>query len=206
MVSINNSVNNKVGGSNSGATNTFLISNESNTASSQAREVISVGGSTADDPFTSFVVTGVTTWSAGIDNSDSDKFKISISAALGTSDALTLDTSGNAVITGSIASYRPTVTQSGSNTFALTDANTFQLCTSGSSMTLTIPLNATVAFAIGTEIDVYQQGAGQVSIAPTGGVTLNSSFSNRNIAVQYSGASLKKTAADTWELIGNLTA
>lgn len=206
MVSINNSINNKVGGSNSGATNTFLISNESNTASSQAREVISVGGSTADDPFTSFVVTSATTWSVGIDNSDSDKFKISASAALGTTDELTVDTSGNVVITGSINTYRPTVTQTGTNTFALTDANTFQLCTSGSSMTLTVPTSGTVAFAVGTEIDVYQQGAGQVAIAPAGGVTLNSAFSNRKIAVQYSGVSLKKTGSDTWELIGNLTA
>lgn len=98
------------------------------------------------------------------------------------------------------------VTQTGSNTFALSDANTFQLCTSGSAMTLTVPTNASVAFPISTQIDVYQQGAGQVSIAAAGGVTIHSVGSNLKLVAQYSGASLKKTATDTWELVGGLTA
>jgi hypothetical protein len=112
----------------------------------------------------------------------------------------------SAYIIAPLYAQRPIVTQSGTNTFALTDGNTFQLCTSGSAMTLTVPLNATVAFPVGTEIDVYQQGAGQVSIAATGGVTINSAFGNLKIAAQYTGASLKKTATNTWELYGNLTA
>lgn len=71
---------------------------------------------------------------------------------------------------------------------------------------ITVDTNTNVPFAIGTEIDVYQQGAGQVSIAAAGGVTINSVFGNLKIANQYTGASLKKTAADVWELVGNLTA
>lgn len=105
-----------------------------------------------------------------------------------------------------IYAARPIVTQSDSNTFALTDANTWQKCTKASAMTLTVDTNANVAFPTGTEIDIYQQGAGQVTIAAAGGVTINSVFGNLKIANQYTGASLKKTATNTWELVGNLTA
>lgn len=111
-----------------------------------------------------------------------------------------------AYIIAPLYAQRPIVTQTGSNTFALTDGNTWQKCTAAGAMTLTVPTNASVAFPTGTEIDVYQQGAGQVSIAAAGGVTINSAFSNLKIAAQYTGASLKKTATNTWELVGNLTA
>jgi hypothetical protein len=60
--------------------------------------VAQVGGATAGDPGAQFIVSGATTFSLGIDNSDSDKFKISKNATLGTNDYLTIDTSGNVVI------------------------------------------------------------------------------------------------------------
>jgi hypothetical protein len=37
---------------------------------------IATGSASAGDPFLQFTITGVTDWSAGVDNSDSDKFKI----------------------------------------------------------------------------------------------------------------------------------
>jgi hypothetical protein len=45
---------------------------------------------------------GGTNWSIGLDNSDSDKFKFSTGDILGTNDKLTLDTSGNAVLSGTL--------------------------------------------------------------------------------------------------------
>lgn len=123
------------------------------------------------------------------------------------SDVVTIDTTTMQMgSTSSPRIYRPIVTQSNSATLALTDAGTFQKCTKGTAMTITVPTNASVAFVTGTEIDIYQQGAGQVTIAAAGGVTINSVFGNLKIANQYTGASLKKTASDTWELVGNLTA
>lgn len=102
---------------------------------------------------------------------------------------------------------RPIVSVSGtSKTFGLTDANSFQQCTNGSTVTLTVPTNASVAFPTGTEIDVWQQGAGQVVFAAAGGVTIQSVFSNLKIGNQYTGASLKYLGSDTWALTGNLTA
>ena len=47
------------------------------------------------DAALSFLLTGVRRWRMGIDNSDSDKFKISDSTNLASSNKLTIDTSGN---------------------------------------------------------------------------------------------------------------
>jgi len=71
------------------------IQNGSNTTGSNAVIGTLVAGSSGGDPFTSYTVSGVTSWSEGIDNSDSDKFKISNNFGPGTNDYLTIDTSGN---------------------------------------------------------------------------------------------------------------
>ena len=71
---------------------------------------------------------------------------------------------------------------------------------------VTIPLNASVPFAIGTRIEVVQTGSAQTSFVATSGVTLNSKLSNKKISARYGGATLIKTATDTWLLIGDLTA
>ena len=95
MAVINNSINNTVGGSNSGSTNTLTISNSSNTASSIALQNITVGGTTAGDPFQTFTVSGTTNWSQGIDNSvTGDPFVLSASTALGTTNVMVATTAG----------------------------------------------------------------------------------------------------------------
>ena len=94
MVESNNAINNTVGASISGVTNTLTITNPSNTASSAARTSISVGGGTASDPTLNFNVTGVTDWELGIDNNASDSLKISQGTALGTNDTWIMTTAG----------------------------------------------------------------------------------------------------------------
>lgn len=94
MVSSNGVINNKVGSSISGVTNTFTVTNASNTASSAARETILVGGGSAGDPTLNFNVSGVTNWEMGIDNSVSDNLTISQGTALGTNDVWRMTTAG----------------------------------------------------------------------------------------------------------------
>jgi hypothetical protein len=53
------------------------------------------------DAVTAFLLTGVQRWSMGIDNSDSDKFKIG-TGALGSADRLVIDIAGNTTTAGSI--------------------------------------------------------------------------------------------------------
>lgn len=67
---------------------------------------------------------------------------------------------------------------------------------------LTIPLNATQAFATGTIIGIRQKGAGQTTIVATGGVTLNAPLNAFKLAAQNAIAFLEKTGTDEWYLNG----
>lgn len=66
--------------------------------------------------------------------------------------------------------------------------------------TVTVPLNATVAFPIGTVIPVIQYGAGLTSIVATGGVTINTSAGNLDSPGQYAPMFLRKIATNEWYL------
>jgi len=73
----------------------FRIFNTNNASvSAHARYEMTTGGASGGDPYTAYTVNGVTVWSQGIDNSDSDTFKISESATLGTNDRFILRTGG----------------------------------------------------------------------------------------------------------------
>jgi hypothetical protein len=75
-----------------------------------------------------------------------------------------------------------------------------------SAITFTIPPNSSVAFGIGTQINVMQLGAGVVTITPGAGVTLRSQGSKLKTNGQYSVATCCKIASDTWVIVGNLVA
>ena len=90
-------------------------------------------------------------------------------------------------------------------TLALTDAGKHYYSTSAGNFTLTIPTNASVAFATGTAISIVVQSAGNVLINAASGVTLymagNSTAANR-VANNYAMATLMKVASDTWMING----
>jgi hypothetical protein len=91
-----------------------------------------------------------------------------------------------------------------SYTLALTDANKALEMNSASSTTVTIPTNASVAFPVGTVIEIARVGAGAVTIAAAGGVTIQSADGSLALRGQYSVASIRKRATDTWLLAGDL--
>ena len=79
-----------------GATVQQKLINRNTAANSSTNQFIYVNNSgNAGDPFTTWTVGGVTSWSMGIDNSDSDKLKIAAASNLNSNQYLTLDTSGN---------------------------------------------------------------------------------------------------------------
>lgn len=71
--------------------------------------------------------------------------------------------------------------------------------------TLTVPTNASVAFPLGTQIIISQEGTGQVIVAGASGVTINSADGNLKSRVQFSTLTLIKEATNTWLLVGDLT-
>ena len=93
-----------------------------------------------------------------------------------------------------------------SYTLVLTDAGKLIETNNASANTLTIPPNSSVAFATGNQILVIQKGAGQTTLAPGSGVTINSKDSNLKITGQYSAVTLIKADTDTWYAIGDLSA
>ena len=75
----------------------------------------------------------------------------------------------------------------------------------GSANTLTVPLNSSVPFPIGTQIDILQVGSGKTTVAgATVGVTINAT-PGLAIRAQWGGATLIKRGENTWVLIGDLT-
>lgn len=88
--------------------------------------------------------------------------------------------------------------------FVLGDAGTVVEGNSASAQTFTIPTNASVAFPVNTIIEVFQLGAGQITIAAAGGVTLLSDGAKVKTAAQYSSIGLRQRATDVWVLTGDL--
>lgn len=90
-----------------------------------------------------------------------------------------------------------------SYTLVLTDATKLVTLSNAGAIALTVPTNASVAFPIGTRIDLVQKGAGQVTVGGT--PTVNSTPTKKTRA-QYSGMTLVKEDTDTWYLFGDLAA
>jgi len=96
------------------------------------------------------------------------------------------------------------VTTATSRTLALTDAWNYVRPGTTSAITLTVPTNASVAFEIGTEITV--RALGNVTLAAANGVTLNSPSGGTLSMTARMTVTLKKVAADVWDVIGQTVA
>lgn len=92
-------------------------------------------------------------------------------------------------------------------TFVLADNGKLVTASNASAQTYTIPLNSSVAYATGAQINIIQIGAGQVTIQGAGGVTVASTGATATapkLRAQYSSAALVKVATDTWYVIGDI--
>ena len=106
---------------------------------------------TDGDPFLSFALSGTQTFTMGIDDGDSDKFKIGTSA-IGTSTALTLDSSGNLVISGDLTVSGDDITM-GTNTsgnLLIADGTNFNSVAVGSLSEIATVANDDVFLAVDT--------------------------------------------------------
>ena len=95
-------------------------------------------------------------------------------------------------------------------TFVLADAdNKLVTASNASTQTYSIPTNATTAFPIGTQINLIQIGAGQVTIsAATPGTTTvvstGATAASPKCRAQYSAVTLVKRDTDSWYAIGDI--
>lgn len=95
--------------------------------------------------------------------------------------------------------------QTDSYTLVLSDAGKQVEMNKATGNTLTVPLNSSVAFPIGTTILVVQTGAGQTTIAGAVGVTVNAT-PGLKLRTQWSAGTLVKRDTDTWILMGDTSA
>lgn len=116
-----------------------------------------------------------------------------------TTDIQTLNNEVDTVLTASFNQ------QASSYTLVLADKDKIVEISSASATTVTVPLNSSVAFPVGSSINILQTGAGQVTIAGAGGVTVNAT-PGLKLRTQWSFATLIKRATNTWVLIGDIVA
>lgn len=98
-------------------------------------------------------------------------------------------------------------TQTASYTLVLADAGKYVRMSNASALNLTVPPNASVAFAVGAQIPVRQIGAGQLTIVAGDGVTINAPFGGTLVlSGQGASAVLIQAAANVWDLSGDTVA
>lgn len=91
-----------------------------------------------------------------------------------------------------------------SYTLTLNDVATVLVLTNASPITLTIPPESSVDIPVGSGIEIHQGGAGGITFTAGAGVTLNTRGALNETAGLHAIAGLRKTAADTWVLTGDL--
>jgi hypothetical protein len=118
----------------------------------------------------------------------------------------TVETTANSNTTNKVDKNLTLNAQTGTTyTLVLTDSAKVVTLSNASAITLTVPTNASVAFAIGAQVNLVQLGAGQVTVSGAG-VTLRSQGSKLKLNGIYSAATLLKIATDEWVLVGNTAA
>jgi hypothetical protein len=107
-------------------------------------------------------------------------------------------------VTSPVVTVATTAT-AGSYTLVLSDASKTIEISSGSANTLTIPVESSVNFPVGTQIIVLQTGAGQTTVAGASGVTLNGT-PGLKLRTQWSLATLIKRGSNNWVVAGDVVA
>lgn len=72
--------------------------------------------------------------------------------------------------------------------------------------TVTIPANATTAFAIGDQLNFMNLSTGTVVFAPGGTAVIRSAGSKLKLTTQYAVCTVLKFDTDAWVMVGNVTA
>jgi hypothetical protein len=160
-------------------------------------------------------VTGTPTENAGIEiergtsanvlvrwNETNDKWEATND---GTTYGNLVTTADVGTVSSSMIADVSTNARTASYTLVLSDKDKIVEMGVGSANNLTVPLNSSVAFPVGSQINILQTGSGQTTVVAAGGVTINAT-PGLKIRAQWSYATLIKRATDTWVLVGDVSA
>ena len=90
------------------------------------------------------------------------------------------------------------------HTIQLVDAGKVLIFDSASNLVVTVPLDSTLDFPVGSQIAFLRNGIGEVTFEGASGVDIRSVDDNLGISDQYGSAVLLKIAANEWQLVGSL--
>lgn len=107
-------------------------------------------------------------------------------------------------VAGSFGESQAINAQTAAYTLALTDAGKLVTMNTSTGVSLTVPANASVAFATGVHVDVARLGAGPLTVTGATGVTINAT-PGQKLRAQYSTATLIQYVGNTWLLVGDLS-
>lgn len=127
-----------------------------------------------------------------------------------TADLSTAQTLTNKTLTAPVINLALNAQTGTTYTFALSDNGKLVTASNASAQTYSIPTNATTAFPTGTQINIIQIGAGQVTIqaASSGTTTVSSTGATATapkLRAQYSAATLIKASTDLWYVTGDIS-
>ena len=120
-------------------------------------------------------------------------------------DNTTLNVSGGAGEFTISLGDNPPLQITASHTMALSDKHRILEMNVATANTITVPPNSSVAFPIGSQINILQVGAGTTTIVAGAGVTIHAT-PGLKLRDQYSYATLIKRATDAWVLVGDISA
>ena len=89
-----------------------------------------------------------------------------------------------------------------SRTVGTADSNTYLRFTSTSAVTVTIPPQSSVTWAADTEIHIRRAAAGNLTLTPGSGVTLNAPSGGTLVMTDAMSVTLKRVAENQWDVIG----
>lgn len=153
------------------------------------------GGVTTVNGGTGITVTGTTSVSVAIDTT--------VTADLTTAQTLASKTLTSPKINVGINA------QSGTTyTTVLNDNGSLVTLSNAAAIAVTIPLNASVNYPVGAQINMAQTGAGQVTVSGASGVTIVSTGATAatpKTRAQYSTLTAVQTSTDNWLVMGDIS-
>lgn len=96
-------------------------------------------------------------------------------------------------------------TFAGNKTLALADTNTYNVSQDATAQSVTLPAQATVAWAADAEIHIERGASGVLTVVGAAGVQINGTTAGTyTLGAQYSVVTLKRKAANLWTLFGGV--
>jgi hypothetical protein len=131
---------------------------------------------------------------------------LSINTAV-TADLTTAQTLTNKTLTSPLINLGINAQTGTTYTTVLADNGKLITQTNASAIATTIPLNSSVAYPVGAQLNIAQLGAGQITVAGAGGVTVVSTGATAatpKTRAQYSTLTCVQTATDNWLVMGDI--